>query len=850
MKGNSVKRILSIMLCMVMVLSGLVVPTKNVRAEEIYCWEAPTVKAMNFGTQGIIGPAVPNNPRDAWKGCYVYFGNYNSSPVKYRVLNAKTTAYSADQETKTMLLDCDSILYSGSFVTPPNNVWKGSQIYNSLNGADFLDKEGVFTNIEKNAIAASTVKSHALTTDSETGVNVTSGIQSSFKKYVALTGEKIFLLDAEDVSNGAYGYSMTSDNTRNENRMKTGDTVSAWFLRSAYSVSQFGMITSDGYINAGLLTNSTIGVSPALNLNLSSVLFSSANTVNKSSVLTSESAMIGTTTNTDWKLTLKDSGKAVALMQGRSVTKASDGTITVPYTYKDNATSDSERVNQISVMITDKVYGSESAQILYYGALDNVKNTEGTDSMVAKATTGTGTFALPSGLTEKVQGDDYYIYLLAEHVNTDNSTDYASEPLEIEVKAPIVNVEVPSIDTPIAELPLKTELEVSEKGVSERASVTWKQGETKATGNAEINAIYQATVTLTAKDGYAFIDTTGATLDGKTVDSKNITLNEDGSLTIACGEYKAIARKITEVVAPTVPTQFTSYYTADNVLTSKELGTTSKVILQGSTNSRDMTVQWTLANKNGAVYDDTPSATNTFKWTVTASEYVLYDMNGKVMEGTVTIQNKASAPVAIGGSQVSVNDDGTVTYIAPTNKNVTTVTIPDSVIIDGVTYKVTAIDKNAFKNSTIKKITIGNNIETIGTNAFYGCKKLKTVKIGKNVITIGDKAFYKCTALTKITIPSKVKTIGKQAFYDCKKLKSVTIGKSVAKIGSKAFYGCSKLKTLTIKSKKLTTKRIGSKAFGKTPKSMKVKVPKKKWRAYKSMLIKRGVNKKAKFKKI
>ena len=104
--------------------------------------------------------------------------------------------------------------------------------------------------------------------------------------------------------------------------------------------------------------------------------------------------------------------------------------------------------------------------------------------------------------------------------------------------------------------------------------------------------------------------------------------------------------------------------------------------------------------------------------------------------------------------------------------------------------------------------------------------------------------------LTKVSLPSKVKTIGTSAFYGCEKLTSVTIGKSVTKIGSKAFYGCSKLKTLTIKSTKLTTKNVGSKAFGKTPKSMTAKVPKKKYKAYRSMLIKRGVNKKAKFKKI
>jgi len=171
--------------------------------------------------------------------------------------------------------------------------------------------------------------------------------------------------------------------------------------------------------------------------------------------------------------------------------------------------------------------------------------------------------------------------------------------------------------------------------------------------------------------------------------------------------------------------------------------------------------------------------------------------------------------------------NGTVTYVAPTNKKATTVTIPDTVVMDGVTYKVTSVEKGAFKNNKkIKKVTIGKNVKTIGKEAFSGCTKLKTVKLGGSVTSIGDKAFYKNTTLTSISLPSKVSTIGKSAFE-----------------------GCKKLKTLTIKTSKLTTKNVGSKAFSKTPKNMTVKVPKKKFKAYKSMFIKRGVNKKARFKK-
>ncbi|MGN0153543.1 MAG: DUF6273 domain-containing protein, partial [Lachnospiraceae bacterium] len=518
--------------------------------EIIPTWKAPTVKEMNFGTKGIIDPAVPNSASDAWTGCYVYYGNYDANgdgtaePVKYRVLDASTTDYSAEDtegnKAETMLLDCDSILYYTPFdgESPYSKVWKDSPIYKSLNGDGFLNKAGVFTTAEKNAIAASTVVTHTLTTDSETGVNVADSTQSAFAKYVALTGEQIFLLDAEDVSNGAYGYSMTDSAC--ENRKKTGSAAAYWWLRSAfdYDVSYAGYVYDDGYIFYDIVFSIYPGVSPALNLNLSSVLFSSANAVSKSSALTSESTKIGTVANTEWKLTLKDDKKSVAFTEGRSVTKASDGTITVPYTYTDKEeATDSEKVNQISVMITDKAYGNENAQILYYGALQDIKNTAGESSTVAETSTGTGTFALPSSLIGTL-GTDYHIYLLAEHVNADNSTDYASEPVEVTaIRTPIDSVSVTGlkIDTPTPEQPLQTEIDITidSTSVSSTVALTWKKEETVATGDAEWKTTYQAYVTLTAKDGYTFIDATGVIangiLNGSAVDSNKITLNNDGT---------------------------------------------------------------------------------------------------------------------------------------------------------------------------------------------------------------------------------------------------------------------------------------------------------------------------------
>ena len=283
------KRMLSLLLCTVLAMSGLTVPTKQVHAVETQAEEntGNTKTIAGLGTSVIVDPTAPANDTDAWKGSYVYYGNYDADgdgtaePVKYRVLDASTTDYSADGTTQTMFLDCDSILYYQKFDNNGTanedgkkaNDWSISDVKNSLNGDGFLNKVGVFTTAEKNAIAASTVDTHALTTDSETGVNVASWTQEVFVNYVALTGEKIFLLDAEDVSNGAYGYSMTDENT--ENREKTGSY--RWWLRSAYIYNDchVGYVFDIGNILESKVDNNNCGVSPALNLNLSSSHLSS-----------------------------------------------------------------------------------------------------------------------------------------------------------------------------------------------------------------------------------------------------------------------------------------------------------------------------------------------------------------------------------------------------------------------------------------------------------------------------------------------------------------------------------------------------------------------------------------------
>ena len=180
----------------------------------------------------------------------------------------------------------------------------------------------------------------------------------------------------------------------------------------------------------------------------------------------------------------------------------------------------------------------------------------------------------------------------------------------------------------------------------------------------------------------------------------------------------------------------------------------------------------------------------------------------------------------------------------------TAVVIPDAIQYQNVTYPVVSIGAYAFESSAIlTSVTIGRNVKTISESAFEGCTKLKTVKGGAGVVTIGKYAFLKCRALTKLPSFAKLKSIGASAFQFCTRLTSVTLGKNVKTIGAKAFYKCSKLKKIVIKSTKLTTLSVKTNAFKGIYRKATIKVPAKKLKAYKKLLLKRGVPKTAKIKK-
>ena len=102
-------------------------------------------------------------------------------------------------------------------------------------------------------------------------------------------------------------------------------------------------------------------------------------------------------------------------------------------------------------------------------------------------------------------------------------------------------------------------------------------------------------------------------------------------------------------------------------------------------------------------------------------------------------------------------------------------------------------------------------VTDIGDYAFSGCHSLTTLSLGENIKTIGSYAFYDCTQITgSVTIPQSVTSIGNEAFRWCSGIDSLTINNAATSIGEWAFASCFGIKTLSLGEK---IKTIGYNAF-------------------------------------
>ena len=643
-----------------------------------------TVRTINLN-------AAVLRPSSTWStgGNLVYFGSYNNSPVAYRVLSSPNTQESS---SNYLLLDCNTILQTMAFSSDNTNQWAGSNCrVRSWLISDFYSNSSVFSSIEQGAIANTVLKDQSRYI---VGVYSIEYIDDS-------TTDNVFCLSAAEVD-GLYG----ADN--NGSRAKTGGN-NIWWLRSAITInpSIAGLVDSSGRIFRHFV-GSDGGVSPALNVNLSSVLFASESGTGKSSAL----AAVSGGTAAEWKLTLLDSSKTVNVTNGESVTKEGT-TVTVPYTYTGSD------VSQISVMITDKAYTDSSAQVLYYGALQGV---------TISNLTGTGTFTLPTELADKTCGTDYYAYIIAEDVNGEKETDYASTPVQITIStsvskytvtvtngtlsggsttgdyaqgetvtitadaAPggqqfkewtvesgnitladstsatttftmpaeavsvkanyekiITSVEV-NISQPTPGNNLAGTAAVSTPGVKTASpDITWKEGSKTAGPTAGYHTAYTAEVTLSPDTDYVFASqvTANIKVDGTTVGSGTVTNNASGTITIS---YTFAATRKANVIRIINPAAITGVANG-TAKTAAALGLPGTVMMVTEDGNRMADVTWDLSNLTGT-YE--PSVLTEQTFTADGKVTLPSDLgNGRNITLNASVQVTVSEAGVVGAVQAT-----------------------------------------------------------------------------------------------------------------------------------------------------------------------------------------------------
>ena len=340
-------------------------------------------KAIQLGASNISGYDSTNGYD------YIYYGEWDNSPIKWRVLDEQTNT-----QNEGLFLLSDVLLGTGTYggvyfdnSGSDSNVWQNSTAQTWCK--NFYSNN--FSSKEQNAVLATT-KSDSAYTSTYSGYEY--GVSS-------LSGDKVFFLSAEEADNSAYGF--TDDNARIANY---GNSAGHWWLRSpdvdftyiAGRVYNYGIVFYSGVYNGW-------AARPAFNLDLTSVLFTSAAVGGKSaSGMDSGLTAVDDYTGSEWKLTLLDNSRNF------SISNAAIEGSTVTFSYSNAKTGENE---YISAIIKDN-----SGNITHYGRLKNT--TEAADA------SGTVNIDLSGiDMTSKT------LYVFSEQYNGDYMTDYASALQEI-----------------------------------------------------------------------------------------------------------------------------------------------------------------------------------------------------------------------------------------------------------------------------------------------------------------------------------------------------------------------------------------------------------------------------------
>ena len=361
------KRILSILLCLCM--AACMLPTVAFAADK--------GKAIQLGTNAL------NKNVNTATAPTVYFGqNHEKNPGAWRVIGYDGSGVTSAQGDMTLLAagNMSSGLHFADLGA--SNEYAPSNLKTEIDAlaAKLTTEEN--TAVKKRTLASGHYNEE--NTDCVAGAPVDNAVfwPLSSKEAIAVN-EDLRVVDPENPT----------------------WATSYWWLRSpGYSNHDAATVSGDGsVVYYGNAINSWWCVRPAFNLNLNSVLFTSAAVGGKpDGGLTPISEHIGN----EWKLTLLDNSRNFA------VTEKTVSGDTITFSYSNAQTGTNE---YISVVIKD------NGEITHYGRILHLGGTTGGAS-------GTASLTLPAGIT---LDNDTKLYVFNEQYNGDKKTDYASDFTDI-----------------------------------------------------------------------------------------------------------------------------------------------------------------------------------------------------------------------------------------------------------------------------------------------------------------------------------------------------------------------------------------------------------------------------------
>jgi len=410
------KRILSLLLALSMALTLL----------PMTAFAMPSAREVYVGTDGISGEQQSR----------IYFGSYPQSsdggsgyltePIEWLVLDNAASCYvpaadvTADnfmdyytfngsgyvtpdaydesasyftQRTTLLLLSRD-ILDAKAFMTPGGAcVWETASLRSWLNGyGDALENGPNPANPYGDSFIGTAFE--AL----EAGVLADRAFSDS-------AADKVFLLSKEEAEIPAYGFS--ADYTRcavgtdYAASLLTGDYGNAWRLRTTSGGLEGFLVNAMGSIIDWSTNDPTIGVRPAIMIDLDAVHFSTGQNIDHSDPFDLTGPSAGTRSLTVWDGT----EGFEAEMADTSLSPSGEATVTV------TSLGDEMSYTQISAMLY-----SEGSIVVCYGSIGD-------------ATEGDKTFNIPAGLAP----GSYTLRVFAEDTSGDYATTYAGNCVDISV---------------------------------------------------------------------------------------------------------------------------------------------------------------------------------------------------------------------------------------------------------------------------------------------------------------------------------------------------------------------------------------------------------------------------------